>query len=192
MGASEQYAAFNVTARYPDMVRARRAVEGLEEQGVEADDISLTGEAAAEAQTQDTPQRDRIFLKHTVRTALRGIMFGGGIGLVLGLLFGFATVVFTARPMPEGMAIVGFAAGGAVAGAGVGLLVSFLARQKQSQAWETSLADVSGPVTVGVHSDDAAMFETAVIAFEGTSPQRLHRFDARGQPLTDAQPPPSR
>jgi hypothetical protein len=191
VGATQSYGMFNVTARYPDMARARRAVEGLEEQGVEANDITLTGEAAARAQAQDTAQRDRVFLQHTTRTALQGIAFGGGIGLVVGLLLGVLTAVITGAPMQEGMAIVAFGAGGAIAGAGVGLLVSFLARQKQSQAWETSLAEVPGPVTVGVHTNNADAFQAAVIALEGTSPQELRRFDAYGNPMADAQDPSS-
>lgn len=187
MSATPQYAAFNVTARYPDMPEARRAIEGLEEQGVEADDISLTGEAAAEAQVQDTPERDRIFLDRTARLGVRGIFFGGGMGLLLGLVFGFGTAVLAGGPMPEGMAILAFALGGMLAGAGVGLLVSFLANQKQSQAWETALSDVSGPVTVGVHTEDAAMFTTAATVLESTRPQELRQFDAYGNPLADAE-----
>jgi len=72
-----------------------------------------------------------------------------------------------------------------VAGAGLGLTVFFLATQKQSQAWETTMEDVDGPVVVGVRTTDADELETATKALAGAQPDRLERFDEDGNRMPD-------
>lgn len=180
MPSSDDQRMFRVSARYATMDQAKRGVEVLEESGVEGNDIELRGEAARDAKTTgDTQQRDRAFLNQAGRTAVQGIVAGGLVGGVLGLIIGF--VGFSDRMG----AVAAFAIGGLVAGAGLGLTVFFLATQKQSQAWETTLEDVDGPVTVGVRTIDADELETAAKALAGTQPERLERFDEEGNPMPD-------
>ena len=101
------------------------------------------------------------------------------VGALLGLIIGF--VGFS----DQGGAIGAFAVGGLVAGAGLGPTVFFLATQKQSQAWETTMEDVDGPVVVGVRTTDADELETATKALAGTQPDRLERFDEDGNRMPD-------
>lgn len=180
MPSSNDQRMFRVSAVYPTMEQARRGVEVLEESGVEGNDIELRGEAAREAKnTGDTEQRDRSFIRQAGNTAARGILTGGLVGAVLGLIVGF--IGFSDRMGALGA----LAIGGLVAGAGLGLLVFSLAAQPQTQAWETTLEDVDGPVVVGVRTTNADELETARKALAGTQPQRLERFDEAGNRMPD-------
>ncbi len=178
MPSTQEYRSYNVTATYPDMQRARRGVEVLEEAGVEGNDIFLQGSAAREAATTgDTEQRDKSFMNRSARTVRQGVLYGALAALVASIVIG--VIVFRDNTP----AIVALAAGGTFVGAGVGLLVSALAQQKQSSAWEVTLDDVAGPVAVGVHTHDLTAFEKATTALAGTEPQRLQRFDGEGNAL---------
>jgi len=178
-------APFNVTAVYPDMQAARRGVEALEEQGVDADDISLLGRPAADAEAPyDTAEHDAAVLEMTKKTALGGISAGGGLGALGGFLAGIAVFGIPGAGPVVGGGILALVAGGAVAGAGTGLTVASLAKIKQSQEWEATFTHVTeGAVIVAAHTDEEASYHKAASALEGSGATELRRFDAEGQPL---------
>lgn len=77
-------------AAYPNMERARRAIDSLERAGVDGGSIHLAGSPAAEAATDvDTRAPDaqvtRLVGKRTGIAALAGSLVGGLAGLLLGL-----------------------------------------------------------------------------------------------------------
>jgi hypothetical protein len=177
---TDGHRAYNVTAEYPDMQRARAGVEVLEERGIEATAISLTGGAARQAAANaDTAQRDRAWLSFTGQAAKRGVLIGLVAGAILGAIVGIVTTGETAGTLA---ATLGLAA----AGAGLGAFAGVLSRQKVSGAFEDTFDDSGGAVVVGVHTDDQAAYEKAAEALAGTGPEHIRRFDARGDALPDA------
>lgn len=181
MPSTQDHRAYHVTAVYPDMERARLGVEALEERGIEGNDIFLQGAAAREASTTyDTAQRDEAVVARGGESVVRGLLIGGTIGALVGLvagLLGFGD---------SGQALLAAVIGGAVFGAFLGVPVTFYARTRQSPAWEATLDDAEGQVTVGVRTDDPSAFHTAADALAETSPQRLRRFDGEGNELPSA------
>jgi len=174
----EDYRALNVTAVYPDMEHARKGVEALEVAGVDADDINLGGRAAERAATPgSTTQRDGAEMGRAGRVALGGIGIGALVGALLGLVAGYLALDGNWQGILA--MVVGFAA----AGAGVGLQVSFMSRQKQSQSWEETFDDTPGEVVVEVHTDDRDTFDKAVEALGKADGAHLRTFDAQGNDL---------
>lgn len=178
MSSTQNHRTYNVTATYPDMERARRGVQVLEDHNVEATAIFLAGRAARAASTQeDTAQRDRAWLSYSWKTGRSGILRGLLLGALAGLVI--ALIAVGGNPVAIGATMLGCAA----AGAGLGFFEALLSGQKVSGAFEETFADVEGEVVVGVHTDDRSMFDTAAAALAETDPQQVERFDGSGKAL---------
>jgi hypothetical protein len=182
------FSTYNVTGCYPDMERARDAVETLERAGVAASSISLLGPGAEEAVEQpDTAQRDERMLDKGMKATLGGAAAGSGIGGALGFLAGAAAFGIPGVGPAIGAGVWAATIGGAAAGGGVGFTAGAMTQLKQSEAWELTLQDVqAGRVVVGVHTDDEDEHDKAAEALRGTDPQSFNRFDADGRRINDA------
>lgn len=176
----------NVTACFPDMEGARRAIEALEHAGVPGSQISLLGPRAEEAaDVADTKQVDERIIDEALRATVGGAAGGAGIGGAVGFLAGAAVFGIPGVGPAVGAGIWAATLGGAAAGGGVGFTAGAMARMKQSQAWELTLQEVSeGFVVVGAHTDDRKTFSDAVAALRASDPHTLHRFDAEGHEIT--------
>lgn len=180
MGSStENYRTYNVTATYPDMQHARAGVEVLEERGIEATSIFLSGDAARQAAVDpDTAQRDEEWMSRTGRGVYLGLLAGLLIGLVLGTVVG---LLLRSDTVPVVASTIGFG----IALALLGAFVGGLRRQKISGAFEDTMDDdTDGDVVVGVHTDDEAAYRKAEDALAGTGPARVDRFDGQGTSLS--------
>lgn len=175
-------AADNVTACFPDMDAARRAVEALEHAGVAASAISLLGpQAERAAQVTDTAGADERIMDESLRATVGGAAAGTGVGGAVGFLAGAAAFGIPGVGPAVGAGIWASTLAGAAAGGGVGFTAGAMAKLKQSRAWELTLQQVGdGHVVVGVHTDDPQEFADAVDALRGRAPRSLHRFDADG------------
>jgi hypothetical protein len=178
MSSTPEYRTYNVTAVYPDMQSARLGVEALEERGIEAGDIFLSGSAARQASRDaDTAQRDRASGSLIGRSATRGVLVGLVLGAVLGVVVGLGLTDDVGGVLASG-------AGFAAMGAGLGFFVGLLSRGKISGPYEETFDDASGSVVVGVHTHDESAYEKAGKALSGTHPELLRRFDGDGNDLT--------
>ena len=91
---SNSYSAWNISALYADMQGARRAIDALQNDGVEANSIALTGEGADAARriangsrntnASDAPILGRVIWR-CVLWSIVGAILGAGVGFVLGL-----------------------------------------------------------------------------------------------------------
>jgi hypothetical protein len=91
---SGTYNAWNVSALYPDMERARRAIEALQNDGIEVGRITLSGEGADAAKriantrlnsnASDAPILGRVIWR-CVWWSIVGAVIGFGVGLAFGL-----------------------------------------------------------------------------------------------------------
>jgi hypothetical protein len=185
MTTEASFAAYNVTAAYPDMEAAREGVEALERSGVTGSRISLLGRQAEEAaEVRDTAPRDQRTIEEGMKSTIGGAAAGTGVGAALGFVAGAAAFGIPGVGPAVGAGIWAAVLGGAAAGGGVGFTAGAMARMKQSEAWELTLEDVrNGRVIVGAHTDDKEEFDRAVEALEGTSPQTMRQFDADGNPV---------
>jgi hypothetical protein len=172
-----EHRSYNVTAVYPDMERARRGTEALEEHGIEAGDIFLSGGAAKEAHAgADTAQRDRASLTFFERSAAAGWLVGLVLGAILGLIVGLTVT-------DDLGGVLASVAGFGIMGAFLGFFVGLISRGKISGPFEETFDDVSGDVVVGVHTHDREAYESAVSALARTDPEKLSRFDGQGNEL---------
>lgn len=122
----------NVVATFPDMDKARHAVDALARAGIEAEDISLLGRPVEEARNDaDTRLRDMEDTGHIAKRAGADAVAGSDLGAVAGLA---AFAVPGVGPV-VGMGLLAAAAGGSVAGASVGGMVGGVAGISLEDDW---------------------------------------------------------
>src|SRR5688572_3735230 len=136
----------DLVVTYVDMPAARRAVRSLERAGIEGSDITLLGDADAATRRLPNIDRDQKVVGYVVRSAV----IGGLVGMVIGTALGAGVGSLAFAWLSGGM--WSMVAGGAVLGAGLGVLLGGIARLPQSDAGLATIeTTVDGPVTVGVH-----------------------------------------
>lgn len=174
--------AHNITACFPDLLNARRAMDSLERAGINGSRISLLGPAAeAAAGKADTKQADEELGEEALWATVGGAATGAGVGGAVGLLAGAASFAIPGVGPAVGAGIWAATLGGAAAGTGVGFTAGAMANLQQSEAWELTLQEVGeGHVVVGVHTDDPGEYERAVRALQRANPRTVHRFDEQG------------
>jgi hypothetical protein len=156
-------------AAYPNMERARRAIDALERAGVDGGQIALAGDTAQEAATDtDTRVPDEKVTRRVGKRAVVGALAGAVVGTVVGLLLGAAL-------SGGGGALWAAAMGGFLVGGTVGGILGGVSSLDMSEAWElTQHPARSGPVHVSVHSDDPDELARAKEALLGESPISIH------------------
>ncbi len=177
------FAAHNVTAAFPGMEAARRAISALEAAGIESSHISLIGPRAEEAAAEtDTRQRDLDMAKDIGKKVMAGAAAGTTVGGTIGFLAGLAAFAVPGVGPVLGAGVWAATAAGGVAGGAVGGVVTGVAGIDVSEAWELTFQDVrKGQVVIGVHADDGDEVERAAQALQAEEPVSMNRFDARGR-----------
>ncbi|HEY8490851.1 MAG TPA: low temperature-induced protein [Dehalococcoidia bacterium] len=183
--AQMQFAAYNVVAVFPDMAAARDAILALERAGIEAQEISLLGrraqEAEAEAQTE-VADRDAGVARDVTKAAAAGTAAGTAAGGALGFLAGALAFGIPGVGPVVGAGIWAATLGGAITGGSIGGLVGGTAALPQNEAWELTYESVkAGHVVVGVHSQEKADVDAAAQTLDSLAPLRLERFTAEGR-----------
>jgi hypothetical protein len=115
-----------VLAQYADLGAARHAIQQLEAQGIDGDDIALVGASARQLEgSAHREQSDPRILSHAGVAIALGVVAGGAVGAVLGAVLVGAIVLLweglDARAWVFGLMIGWFAAGGALLGAFAGV-----------------------------------------------------------------------
>ena len=151
-------------AHYNDMASARRAIEALQNRGIDSRDIDLIGPAAERAARH--ADNDVVSAGVDGGIALHLILRAvpwGVLGAALGGCFG-AVIAATVGTGPLGtnfgVQVLTYGTGGLI----VGALVAAMTAISQGEAWELTFepgAQREDPVGVVVHDSDPAVVERA-------------------------------
>jgi hypothetical protein len=173
----------NVTAAFPDMDEARKALDALEAAGIESSKISLLGPRAEEAaEESDTRSRDLEATKDVGKKVAAGAAAGTAVGGAAGFLAGLAAFAIPGVGPVIGAGVWAATIGGAVAGGSVGGVVAGVGSIDVSEAWELTYQSVrEGRVVVGVHSDDEEEVVRGAEVLGKLEPLSLHRFGREGR-----------
>lgn len=177
-------AEYNVVATFPDMEAARKAIDALARAGIEAEDLSVLGQAVEEARSDpDTRLRDLDATADVAKKAGAGAAAGGA----LGALAGAAAFVIPGVGPVIGMGLLAAAAGGTVAGASVGGMVGGVAGLSLEDDWDLTFQESlrEGRVLVAVHATDRSDVEKAAEVLQDEKADKLEWIDSDGQPLED-------
>jgi hypothetical protein len=175
-----ELATYNLLATFGDLDAARSAMAALERHGVDGDDISLLGPAPAEADREDTSDRDGALS----RQVLKGTATGGGIGTIAGGLAGVAAFAIPGVGPFIGTGILAGVLAGAVGGGAVGGVAGGVSQLQTGEDWELTHADMrEGRSVVAVHADNRHDLDRAADALKSCTPLRLEHFGARGERL---------
>jgi hypothetical protein len=143
-------------ARYRSPREARRAIEALEDHGVDGNDIELVGESAVLAERAvERRSADRRVLRHTVPRIAAGIV----VGAVAGALFGFVAVSAALVLWPGDVEQEGWVLALPVALCSVvtGILGAFFVVERRtgfSESWPLTLETaMNQPVWLAVYGD---------------------------------------
>lgn len=181
---------YNAFARFDDPEKARDLILSLERSGIDGRYISAielteenapasAGETDAETERREAIEEDKAFAHEIVVDGAKG----GSLGAVLGAIGG--TAVALAIPglgLAAGAGLLAVAAGGAVAGVGVGTFAGALSHTPASRSWQRALVDLEhGEIVVGVHTDEKDVFDKGVEILEESSPRSLRRVDHEGE-----------
>jgi hypothetical protein len=175
---------YNVIGAYIEMRDAREAIQALQFAGVEAGDIELLGERAAQAAEKAdrkavTAPRDAGIATRIAGRAIRFGAAGAIVGAVLGLVLAAAGIEF--GRIGDSVAIQ--SASWATFGAVVGALAGAYSGLSIAPAWELTFEPVEdGEVLVGVHSENAREVEKAEHVLKDKGAVRVARVDANGRP----------
>jgi len=170
----------NVVATFADMEAAREAVQSLGQAGIDAENISLLGQAVDEArQDPDTRLRD---LEATGDIAKRA---GGGAaaGGALGALAGVAAFAIPGVGPVVGMGLLAAAAAGAIGGGAVGGMVGGVSGLSLEDDWDLTFQDHirAGRVLVAVHAEERDDAERAAEVLEKGGAQQVEWLDSEGR-----------
>lgn len=140
----------DLVALHRDARAARQTIERLSRAGIDGGLIRMV--SATEVVTAGRYGDRQVDLGSSVLLGgrvLRGIAWGVGPGA----LFGAAVLAVAARPTPA--VLTAGAAGGALLGAGIGVLIALLTVPTMAASWERTFAPmVPGDVVIGVRVDD--------------------------------------
>lgn len=175
----------NVVATFPDMDKARVAMDALGRAGIEAEDISLLGRSVDEAKSDpDTRLRD---LDATADIAKRTVA-GAAAGGTLGALAGAAAFVIPGVGPVIGMGLLAAAAAGTAAGASVGGMVGGVAGFSLDESWDLTFQESirDGRVIVAVHAADQDAVDKGADVLRKHDADRLEFVDGEGHKLDQA------
>ena len=165
-------AEYNVVATFPDMDKARSAVDALSSAGIGAENMSLLGTAVDEARNDtDTKLRDLEATKVIATRAGAGVAAGTAIGALAGLA---AFAIPGVGPV-VGAGVLSAVIGGGVAGASVGGMVGGVAGISLEEDWDLTFQESirEGRVLVAVHGAEKAEVEKAAKVLEDEGPDKL-------------------
>lgn len=140
---SNAYSAWNVSALYADMESARRAIDALQNNGVEANSITLSGEGADAARriansSRNTNASDAPILGRVIWRCVLWSIVGAVLGVGVGLAFGLSGLTFPGMSNNAALQVVSWAMflhiGGALWGAYAGI--------SNGSAWELTFQPI--------------------------------------------------
>jgi hypothetical protein len=172
-------AAPKLAARFASMEDARRAIQELENAGIDGDDIELVGAGTEPARRPKSPtMEDRRAGRYVAPRVAVGTVAGGVVGALVGAAAGFG--LWLAFSMSAGVILAG-AFAGVLIGSVVGTYIRFERTVGFSQSWSlTFAADVgAGPLWVTVHVSASDSVDRARRVLEGTHPLELRSNGAR-------------
>lgn len=141
---------FNISAEYADMASARRAIDALQYDGVEATHIALSGPAVDEARRADSRpnslERDEPIVWHILVRSVCWSIVGGVAGALVGAVATAIGVDLGVGGRP--IQIAGWAMFGHVAGGLWGAYAALTA----GDAWELTFQPSRGAVIVSVRA----------------------------------------
>jgi hypothetical protein len=175
---------YNVVATFPDMDVARKAIDALARAGIEAEDVSVLGQAVEEARSDpDTRLRDLDATADVAKKAGAGAAAGGA----LGALAGAAAFIIPGVGPVVGMGILAAAAAGTVAGASVGGMVGGVAGLSLEDDWDLTFQESlrEGRVLVAVHAADKSDVDKAAEVLQDEKADKLEWIDSEGRRLRD-------
>jgi uncharacterized protein YcfJ len=142
-------------ALFRDAHDARRAIEHLSRQGIEAGRIELDPDRDPERERSEPRRAQRVTDAGTTRRLGRRLGQGAGIGALVGAVVGAVVLGWVAGATVPAL-LVG-ALGGGFAGAGLGALTGLQATPTMSRAWESSFSPDTAdqPVVRVEHAPDA-------------------------------------
>jgi hypothetical protein len=150
----------SLLARYRTILDVRHAIEALEADGVDGDDLALVGRAGELPGGTDRRRSDSRFLSRTMAMLALGVLGGAFAGAVVGAaLIGFVLLVWTGLEASGWILLlmtVWFAAGGAVLGCffAISRAVGF------SESWSMTFEDdPGGPLWLAIYDDAATADE---------------------------------
>jgi hypothetical protein len=168
----------NLVAFTDDPDRARTVALEFERVRTDLSEVGTVALGHADRSTRPAVDPENV-AAHAARTALRGALVGALLGaLVIGL--GSWALV------GGGAALVGGVVGGALFGAGVAAVWSYVIGTGQSPAYRESFVDpdLVEVVAVSVHADDAACIDAACEAVADVDGVELLRIDQSGAVAT--------
>ncbi len=186
----EKLADLNVVATFQSMEAARSAILALERAGVDEDDISILGRAAAESnkEAQQHPEiRDKNVATDVAKTAATGTAAGASLGAAAGLIGGALAFGIPGIGPVIGSGIWAATLGGAGVGAAVGGLVSGTAVLGQDETWaETYQESVrAGRVLVAVSCAARDGLRKSASILRDQQPLKLEYVDGAGRPVPE-------
>jgi hypothetical protein len=142
-----------LAAHFPDVGRARLAIEGLQSSGVDGEDIRWLSPFPQELR-RPTGTADRRITRYLVRRVLVGALVGATGGGVVGMIVGVVLVAATTATSVVGE-IVALAVVGIVFGAQLGAYVGFERAGTLSDAWGTTFDELeAGATWIGVRTKE--------------------------------------
>ncbi len=140
---SNSYSVWNVSALYLDMEGARRAIDALQNDGVEAANITLSGEGADAAKriansSRNTNASDAPILGRVIWRCVFWSIVGAVLGVGVGFAFGLSGLTFPGTSNSMALQVASWAmflhVGGALWGAYAGI--------SSGSAWELTFQPV--------------------------------------------------
>lgn len=171
--------AYNAVAEFPDMARARQAMDALQRAGIEASKVSIEGRAVERAASHThTSDRDARVAEHVGSRTGLGALIGLAVGAAVGLIAGTLVLDLSTG------GIVAATISTAVAGGAVGGVLGGVTSADLAEEWElTHDPDAPGPVLVVVHSDDPEEINHAAGVLRDKGPVHIERLDSEGHRL---------
>jgi hypothetical protein len=176
----------NVVATFADMEAAGDAVQELGQAGIEAENISLLGQAVDQArQDPDTRLRDMEATGDIAKRTGGGVAAGGA----LGALAGAAAFAIPGVGPVVGMGMLAAAAAGAIGGGAVGGMVGGVSGLSLEDDWDLTFQEHlrAGRALLAVHATDKADVEKAAKVLEDHGAEQLEWIDAEGRKLEEGQ-----
>jgi hypothetical protein len=180
----------NVIATFPEEESARRALEALKAEGIDAKDMSYLSRRNEEAVSQMESRQEAVEVSEGVA---KDVAAGGAAGTAAGGAAGFiaGAIAFGIPGIGPavGAGIWAATLGGAAAGATAGGVIGGI-----KEMWEARYRDAvrEGSVLVGVHADDPQEVERAARVLEKEEPARLDSFGPAAEPAPEDPEKPDR
>lgn len=174
-------AAPRLAARFASMEGARRAIQRLENAGIDGDDIELMGAGSHTARRPKSPtMEDRRTGRYVAPRVVAGTVVGGAMGALVGAVIGLA--LWLALSMSAGVILAG-ALAGALIGSVVGTYVLFERTVGFSESWSLTFAsdEGAGSLWVAVHVAEPDMIERARDVLEAADPLELRADGAAAE-----------